>query len=640
MNQFQSVRHRSLRQQPPLWSTMDKNMEKNDDISDLTRKIFSTIDSRADTGGAGGSSSLQGLINIDKMWKNLKSGGWASPPEKVVHDMGSQVMPDDLPAAQNFDVAIVGGTLGIFFALSLQRAGFKTCIVERGKVAGRLQEWNLSKKELLVLVRLGLLTEEEMERVINIEFNPVRVGFRTDTTKPLNSAGTSSSSSREFETYVRDILNLGVSPAALISLMKEKYERGGGVIIEQTALLRVDVYDNAAKLSLKTLNTDKNIPPPPTSSSTPSSTPPRLQVSARLVLDAMGNQSPIARQMRGPIEPDGVCLVVGSCASGYDTANNTYSDLIYCNSPITSIQTNQNVPHDMKSGAAAAAAAEATSDSKLQFYWEAFPSGSGKSDRTTYLFSYMDSTVQRPSLSNMLDKYWELLPQYQGKNIDDLTFQRILYGCFPTYRDSPLKPTFNRILQVGDASGVQSPLSFGGFGSLTRHLERVVGALEEALNGNLLSSQDLSLINAYQPNLSCAWFFQRTMSVPIGENPRPDLIIGTLSNSFSSMETLGDAVMRPFLQDVLMFIPLIRTLTKAAFNDPLTPFKIIPHVGIAPFTDFLYHFFFLGLYTFLHHNVSPILLDIAPNLDSKKTSFFLKRTCEKWKYGAGLDYFD
>lgn len=36
--------------------------------------------------------------------------------------------------------------------------------------------------------------------------------------------------------------------------------------------------------------------------------------------------------------------------------------------------------------------------------------------------------------------------------------QRILFGCFPTYRASPLKPAWDRVLQVGDASGIQSPL--------------------------------------------------------------------------------------------------------------------------------------------------------------------------------------
>jgi len=35
--------------------------------------------------------------------------------------------------------------------------------------------------------------------------------------------------------------------------------------------------------------------------------------------------------------------------------------------------------------------------------------------------------------------------------------------------------------QVGDASGIQSPLSFGGFGALTRHLHRLQAAVSEAL---------------------------------------------------------------------------------------------------------------------------------------------------------------
>ena len=103
-------------------------------------------------------------------------------------------------------------------------------------------------------------------------------------------------------------------------------------------------------------------------------------------------------------------------------------------------------------------------------------------------------------------------------------------------------------LQVGDASGVQSPLSFGGFGSLTRHIERVVGAVSEALEYELLDSVRLNKINAYQPNLSVGWMFQRAMSVRVGEDPRPKVVLDTLANSFSAMERLGDDVMRPFLQ--------------------------------------------------------------------------------------------
>lgn len=88
---------------------------------------------------------------------------------------------------------------------------------------------------------------------------------------------------------------------------------------------------------------------------------------------------------------------------------------------------------------------------------------------------------RRPSLEELLDDYWRIMPEYQGVTLDHLQPQRILFGFFPTYRNSPLKPGFDRVLQVGDASGIQSPLSFGGFGALTRHMPRLVPAINEAL---------------------------------------------------------------------------------------------------------------------------------------------------------------
>ena len=62
---------------------------------------------------------------------------------------------------------------------------------------------------------------------------------------------------------------------------------------------------------------------------------------------------------------------------------------------------------------------------------------------------------------------------------------------------------------MGDASGIQSPLSFGGFGALTRHLGRISGAVTEALKYDCLTKEDLGEINQYTPNLSAAWMFQK-----------------------------------------------------------------------------------------------------------------------------------
>jgi hypothetical protein len=65
-------------------------------------------------------------------------------------------------------------------------------------------------------------------------------------------------------------------------------------------------------------------------------------------------------------------------------------------------------------------------------------------------------------LASLLDDYWELMPKYQKMgSIDDVELLRVLFGYFPTYRDSPFAAHWDRITQIGDAAGMQSPLSFG-----------------------------------------------------------------------------------------------------------------------------------------------------------------------------------
>lgn len=594
-------------------------------VSERTKAEFERSFARQqeESSGAGGSANINGLIGLDKAWEKLRNGGWKTPGTKVVsqHSARRTMKGDEL----SFDVAVAGGTLGIFYALALQKRGFATCVIERGKVVGRPQEWNISGKEMDVFTRLGIFTGEEIESITAIEFNPVRVGFKTDTSAaaleiPKGEPG------HQFELYTKDVLNLGIAPNKLIAMAKQKYLNLGGTIMEQTSLSTIDIYENVATLELSsTGNTDGSGGVE--------------RINARVVVDCMGNASPISKQIRGPVEPDGVCVVVGGCAKGFDPANNTYSDLIYTDTPIT---------FGMGEG----------KDTALQYFWEAFPTGSAKDERTTYLFTYMDAKEQRPSVGDIYDAYWDLLPRYQGIPLEKLEFQRLLYGLFPTYRDSPLKSPFDRLLAVGDASGIQSPLSFGGFGSLTRHLDRVVSALEQALTVSegegkavgsgseamdkdiLLRAKQLSRINGYQPNLSACWMFQRSMSCPVESNPGKDLIVGILSNSFSSMEKLGDPVMKPFLQDVLQFVPLLRTLTLAGAQDLLTPLKIVPHVGLAAMGDFFYHFFNMGMYTLYYRLLGPRLLRQANDSKDVVKSWKLRRTVEEWKFGSGLDFYD
>lgn len=96
---------------------------------------------------------------------------------------------------------------------------------------------------------------------------------------------------------------------------------------------------------------------------------------------------------------------------------------------------------------------------------------------------------------------------------------------------------------------MQSPLSFGGFGALTRHLSRLTCAFSEALQDDCLSRANLRLINGYQPNLAATWLFQRSMGVPVGKGRcDPHLINRILTMNFRAFQHLGESVLKPFLQ--------------------------------------------------------------------------------------------
>jgi len=214
----------------------------------------------------------------------------------------------------------------------------------------------------------------------------------------------------------------------------------------------------------------------------------------------------------------------------------------------------------------------------------------------------------------------------------------VLYGLFVSYKDSPLSPAFDRILQVGDASGIQSPLSFGGFGAITRHLPRLTRAIEASLTIDALSKDALSLINLYQPNLRAAWLFQSTMRPPV-ENTWSDMFIAdVLAATFETQQAAGENVMKPFLQDVLRVDGLVATIGGLMVRHPIVTLQILGSVGPGNIADWTLHFLAMCIYTALdaYYQKGP-LKEILPKLPAR-LAYEVERRAESWQYGAGLDY--
>jgi lycopene cyclase CruP len=234
-----------------------------------------------------------------------------------------------------------------------------------------------------------------------------------------------------------------------------------------------------------------------------------------------------------------------------------------------------------------------------------------------------------------VDEYLRLLPTYQQVELAQLNFHRCLFGCFPSYRDSPLKTSWARVLLIGDSSGSQSPVSFGGFGSMIRHLSRLTDGIEMAISADALSQKDLQLLQPYQPNIAVTWMFQRAMSVGIEQRVDPDRINNLLVAVFRSMQHLGDDVLRPFLQDIVQFPALSRTLLQTSISSPLAVIPVVPHVGISTLLDWLINYIKLGGYSGLYpigKLIAPLITQLSP-----PQQYHYQQLLQAWKYGSGKD---
>jgi len=498
--------------------------------------------------------TLTGLQRADDLWQRYRLGQLT--PSSVV-----TTAPQPLGAV-DWDVVISGGTLGILLGAALARRGWRVALLEKGKLQGRTQEWNISRQELQTLVELELLTSAQLQDAIATEYNPARIQFHGG--DPI---------------WVRDVLNIGVDPVTLLEQLKQTFLAAGGQLCEHTAFQGAKVHPDGVNVqagqSFKT----------------------------RLLIDAMGHFSPIVAQVRGQTKPDAVCLVVGTCAQGM--LHNDSGDLIVSFTPIRQ---------------------------QCQYFWEAFPARDG---RTTYLFTYVDAHPERPSLAALCEDYFTLLPQYQSVSLETLQLQRALFGFFPCYRHSPLSYPWDRLLPVGDSSGSQSPLSFGGFGAMIRHLPRLSHGVDDALQQDCLARADLGWLQPYQPSLSVTWLFQRAMSVPVDRPVSdPQQINRLLSTIFQDMASLGDDVLKPFLQDVVQFSPLARTLLQTSIHHPGLVLQLLPQLGLANLLDWMRHYASLGLYSGLY----PLGRASQRWLEAWPQPYYPHRWLEALQYGAGRDY--
>jgi lycopene cyclase CruP len=545
-----------------------------------------------------------------------------------------------LGASPAFDVAVCGGTLGLLLATALQARGLSVCIIERRVVQGRAQEWNAADEEVGVLVEMGLLSRGEVEAALVTACGPMRVAFAGS--DPL---------------YLGGALDRGVCPATLLAALRSRFEAGGGVILEGTAFRTADIYtdglairvqrgaggegadlaDAGRPLAVEAAATAMAVAAPPAhaegeddgkggeegAAAPPSTTTSRPdaaareaaraaaraarstrptspdEVTARLLVDCMGHWSPIVKAARPPSKPDGICLVVGTCASGFPpSANAGGGDFL------------RSVD-------------DASPADDVSWLWEAFPAEGGAA-RTTYMFAYMDADRRRPSLTHAIERYFAQLCAVEapGTRLSELTIRRAMFAVLPSYtKGAPLRPPADRVLQAGDAAGGASPLSFGGFGAMLRHLPRLTAGIDDALASGDLSQAALARLAPYQPSLSANALFARAMRCGVGsvlpppgsgEKARPGAslpgnhINRLLGAHFKVLAALGPGAVGTVVRERTQPALLGASMVGMGIVAPLTIARTLPTLGPGPLAAWFGHYAALVLYSLLRYLTWPL----------------------------------
>ena len=473
---------------------------------------------------------LEAVAQLDQRWQVTEQG-------QVVPNSYEQraVLP---PTQADFDLIYAGGGLGLLHAAVMAtRYGCRVLLFDRGEVGCAHREWNISDHELHELVRIGLFTQAELEHVVMRRYRDGVVRFAADQTGV-----------RPAELHMPNVLNVGLDAAGLLQLGRRKLEAAGGLVLDHRAFGCV-IVRQPGEVVVEVRTEAGTVE----------------RYGARVLIDGMGATSPLALRRFAGQPFAGVCPTVGTVVQGLepgarpDQHNPDVGDVLVS---VTDAQRGR------------------------QLIWEGF---AGRDDELTVYVFYYDllrkngnpsfpsqlsapSFLQPPthhSLLDLFEDYFQLLPTYKRPGPQ---FRHIkpVYGFIParhTQRRLTV-PLLAGVLPVGDSSAQQSPLTFCGFGSHVRNLDRTTGLLREALNHNLLAPQHLGQISAYQANVALNWVLSRFMQP--WDSPAD---VNRLQNIFAQvLNEVGVEVAVRFFQDQMSWRDYGRILNHTlAIYKPIIP---------------------------------------------------------------------
>jgi lycopene cyclase CruA len=483
-------------------------------------------------------------------WEQRWREGVRNPqqPRQVV--FSHQKTSPSSPSSPTYDLIYVGGALGVIHAAVMAQRGYKVLLVERLPFGRMNREWNISRDELQSLINLGLVTAAELESVIVREYKD---GFNKffDGNNPPKL--------RSPILHTPTVLNIALDSDKWLQMCGQKLRDAGGEIWDETEFIQADIDNTQVIVKVKHLPSQHE-----------------QQVTGRLLVDAMGTASPVAWQLNNGRAFDSVCPTVGAVLEGFVPGvwDSQYGDVLYSHGDISRGR---------------------------QLIWELFPAAG--EELTIYLFHYHEVNAKNPgSLLEMYEDFFTILPEYRRCDLDQLTWKKPTFGYIPGHfsvGSSDRTVAFDRLIAIGDAASLQSPLVFTGFGSLVRNLDRLTTLLDTALKHDLLSFRHLNRIRAYQSNVSVTWLFSKGMMVPTGKFLPPQRINSMLNTFFGLLADEPPHIADNFIKDRCDWFTFNRLALKAARKNPALLLWIWELAGFRDLVRWLGNYFNFGLHAFV-----------------------------------------
>jgi lycopene cyclase CruA len=396
---------------------------------------------------------LRRIWELETAWRAdwETRGGTHAQPEALVRSAPSA----GREAEAEFDVIYAGGAAALLHAAALACAhGRRVLVLGGARAEGETGGvWNLSEDDLKEIEGAGLFTREEVEAAV---LNRYRGGF----VKFHDAA----SRVKAEPLWVSGALDVAVDGERLMALASARLAAlGSKGCAVMTNLRFARAYVEPQRVTIE--------------AEAPGGA--RRFFAARLLVDASGADSPVARQLNGGGAAARVRPSVGTVARGFARGE-------------------ERDEADFRAGEILVSTEDASAHRQL--LWEAFAGAPARGDYTTRLFFHdtTDSPADK-SLLALFERYFESLPAYKRRGAG-WRVERPVFDYAHAPREgwrSRRRVASERVMLLGEAASGSSGgalASARGAGAGARELRRVARLTDEALASGASDADTLASI--------------------------------------------------------------------------------------------------------------------------------------------------